>query len=146
MVKFKLKIQSNGDIKVFKNNKEEAEGEDYKEILAYIAQKIVDDDIDDYEILISEKGNTVKLKDFDPSAILKCSKKPRIESDNNTDDDDDDDKNDKRSRGRNSSREEISRPRFVYTPQTTKQDYIGIGLRLGDAISSRGNKNDQTNM
>jgi len=136
MVKYKLKIQSDGNIKVFKNGKEEAEGEDFKEILAYIAQEIVDDDIEDYEILLSDKGSTEKLKNFDPVAILKNSKKVKIE------DDDDDNENENKSRGRNSSREEPSRPRFVYTPRNNTTTYTGIGLSFGDAISKLGNKND----
>ena len=113
MTKFKLKIQSNGNIEVFKDRQEYIEGEDFKEILAYIAKEIVDNDIEDYEITLCEKGSTEKLKNFDPVAILKNSKKIKVEENS---DDDDDDKSNNRSRGRN-SREIISRPRFVYTPR-----------------------------
>ncbi len=135
MVKFKLKIIAPNNIKVFRNGEEEAEGEDYKECLAYIAQEIVDNDIDDYEIILFEKGFTEKLKDFDPKAILKNSKKVKIN--------DDDDDSDKDSRVRNSSRnreENTPQRRFVYTPTNNIKTYEGIGLRFGDVISKLGEK------
>lgn len=138
MTKFKLKIQSNGNIEVFKDKEEYIEGEDFKEILAYIAKEIIDENIEDYEITLCERGSTEKLKNFDPVAILKNSKKIKIEEDDN---DDDDNESTSRSRGRN-IREEVSRPRFVYTPKNNINTYTGIGLSFGDAISKIGNKND----
>ena len=86
MTKFKLKIQSNGNIEVFKDRKEYIEGEDFKEILAYIAKEIIDNDIEDYEITLCERGSTEKLKNFDPVAILKNSKKIKVEENSNDDD------------------------------------------------------------
>lgn len=134
MTKFKLKIQSSGNIEVFKDKEEYIEGEDFKEILAYIAKEIIDDNIEDYEITLCERGSTEKLKNFDPVAILKNSK---IEED----DDDSDNESNNKSRGRN-TREVASRPRFVYTPKNNVANYTGIGLSFGDAFSKIGNKND----
>ena len=138
MTKFKLKIQSNGNIEVFKDRKEYIEGEDFKEILAYIAKEIIDNDIEDYEITLCERGSTEKLKNFDPVAILKNSKKIKVEENSN---DDDEEESNNKSRGRN-SREEVSRPRFVYTPKNNANTYADIGLSLGEAFSKLGNKND----
>jgi hypothetical protein len=138
MTKFKLKIKSTGNIEVFKDNEEYIEGEDFKEILAYIAKEIIDENIDDYEITLCERGSTEKLKNFDPVAILKNSKKIKIEED---DDDSDDNESTNKSRGRN-TKEVVSRPRFIYTPRNNSATYTGIGLSFGDAFSKIGNKND----
>ena len=137
MTKFKLKIQSTGNIEVFKDKEEYIEGEDFKEILAYIAKEIIDDNIEDYEITLCERGSTEKLKNFDPVAILKNSKKIKIEEN----DVDADNESNNKSRGRN-TREVASRPRFVYTPKNNVTNYTGIGLSFGDAFSKIGNKND----
>jgi hypothetical protein len=136
MTKFKLKIQSTGNIEVFKDKEEYIEGEDFKEILAYIAKEIIDENIEDYEITLCERGSTEKLKNFDPIAILKNSKKIKIEED-----DDDDNESTSKSRGRN-TREVASRPRFVYTPKNNIGTYTGIGLSFGDAFNKIGSKND----
>ena len=138
MTKFKLKIQSSGNIEVFKDKEEYIEGEDFKEILAYIAKEIIDENIDDYKITLCEKGSSKKLENFDPVAILKNSKKIKIEED---DDDNDSNESNSKSRGRN-TREVVSRPRFVYTPKNNVTNYTGSGLSFGDAFSKIGNKND----
>lgn len=138
MTKFKLKIQSSGNIEVFKDKEEYIEGEDFKEILAYIAKEIIDENIEDYEITLCERGSSKKLENFDPVAILKNSKKIKIEED---DDDSDSNESNNKSRGRN-TREVASRPRFVYTPKNNVTNYTGIGLSFGDAFSKIGNKND----
>ena len=117
MTKFKLKI-SGKNIEIFQDNEAIGEGDDYKEVLAYVATLIVKKDIDDYEVWLYEKGEKVKLteKNFDPESIVKNSKKIKIEEDN--DDDNDDDDLPKKSFGsRTQQREErncgtaVSRPR-----------------------------------
>ena len=76
MTKFKLKI-SGKNIEIFQDNEAIGEGDDYKEVLAYVATLIVKKDIDDYEVWLYEKGEKVKLteKNFDPESIVKNSKK-----------------------------------------------------------------------
>lgn len=129
MTKFKLKI-SGKNIKIFQDNEAIGEGDDYKEVLAYVATLIVKKDIEDYEVWLYEKGEQVKLdeKNFDPQTIVKHSKKIKIEDDNDDDDEDDDD-NDKKSRI--SSRQQVreTKPRFEYIPKNTFNDYVAIGQK-----------------
>lgn len=134
MTKFKLKI-SGKNIKIFQDNEAIGEGDDYKEVLAYVATLIIKEDIDDYEIWLYEKGEKVKLeeKDFDPKAIVKNSKKIKIDDD----DDDDEPSNNRNHNGIKSRREESTRPRFVYTPKNTHNDYINIGQRLKDSLNGK---------
>ena len=137
MTKFKLKI-SGKNIEILQDGEPIGEGDDYKEVLAYVATLILKEDIDDYEVWLCEKGEKVKLeeKDFDPKAIVKNSKKIKIE--------DDDDDEDSRSGNRNGiesrnsrSRQEPSRPRFVYTPKNTTEDYIAIGRRFAESFGTK---------
>ena len=137
MTKFKLKI-SGKNIEILQNGEPIGEGDDYKEVLAYVATLILKEDIDDYEVWLCEKGEKVKLeeKDFDPKAIVKNSKKIKIE-----DDDDDDSRDIDRNRSRNEitsrNRQEPSRPRFVYTPKNTTEDYIAIGRRFAESFGNK---------
>ena len=138
MTKFKLKIVGK-NIEIFQDNEAIGEGDNYKEVLAYVATLILKEDIDDYEVWLFEKGDKIKLeeKDFDPKAIVKNSKKIKIE-----DDDDEDDDDDSKSRNRNgsrlgSSRREEVKPRFVYTPKNTFNDYVQIGQRWKDSLSGK---------
>ena len=128
MTKFKLKI-SGKNIEIFQDGEAIGKGDDYKEVLAYVATLIVKKDIDDYELWLYEKGEKIKLdeKNFNPQAIVKNSKKIKIEED----DDDDEDDEDKKSRKSNSLRNQVreEKPRFEYTPRNTFNDYVQIGQK-----------------
>ena len=136
MTKFKLKI-SGKNIEILQDGEAIGEGDDYKEVLAYVATLIIKEDIDDYEVWLSEKGEKVKLeeKDFDPKAIVKNSKKIKIDDD----EDEDDEKPNRRIR-----KEEViaTRPRFVYTPKNTYDDYVRIGERWKTSILGKSNSNE----
>lgn len=134
MTKFKLKIVGK-NIEIFQDNEVIGEGDNYKEVLAYVATLILKEDIDDYEIWLFEKGDKVKLeeKDFDPKAIVKNSKKVKIDDD---DDENDDDKSSSR-RLNNSSRQREERSKFVYTPKNTFNDYVQIGQRWKESLSGK---------
>lgn len=127
MTKFKLKI-SGKNIEIFQDNEAIGEGDDYKEVLAYVATLIVKKDIDDYEVWLYEKGEKVKLteKNFDPESIVKNSKKIKIEEDND-DNNDGDDLPKKSFSSRTQQREE--RPRFEYVPKNSFNEYVQIGQK-----------------
>ena len=144
MTKFKLKI-SGKNIEIFQDNEAIGEGDDYKEVLAYVATLIVKKDIDDYEVWLFEKGEKVKLdeKNFDPHSIVKNSKKIKIEDDNDDDDEDDDDK-----KSRISSRQQVreTKPRFEYVPKNTFNDYVAIGQKWKEiGITKKEKKEDTPN-
>ena len=134
MTKFKLKI-SGKSIEIFQNDEAIGEGDDYKEVLAYVATLIVKKNIDDYEVWLHEKGEKVKLneKNFDPETIVKNSKKIKIEDDEDDDDNNDNGPSNQNRNHRTSIREE--KPRFVYTPKYTDQDYSNIGKKLRASLS-----------
>jgi hypothetical protein len=138
MTKFKLKI-SGKNIEILQDGEAIGEGDNYKEVLAYVATLIIKDDIDDYEIWLCEKGEKVRLeeKDFDPKSIVKNSKKIKIEDDN---DDDDEDDNKSRRNGIRSRTEEEPKKRFVYTPKNTAEDYVNIGRRFAESFRSKETK------
>ena len=67
MTKFKLKI-SGKNIEIFQDNEAIGEGDDYKEVLAYVATLIVKKDIDDLE----NKKSYIISKDGKPGPV--CTK------------------------------------------------------------------------
>lgn len=139
MTKFRLKISSN-NIEVYQDKNKIGEGDDYKELLAFIAYIIDDDDIDSYEVWLHEKGNSEKLEDFDPEVILEHSpksvlsavKKSFKNSDSSNDDDDDD--NHHNIKSSNSSREETHKSPYI--PKYKPDDYKKIGLSWQAALNN----------
>lgn len=123
MTKFRLKISSN-NIEVYQDKDKIGEGDDYKEILAFVAYTIDDEDIDQYEVWLHEKGNSEQLEDFDHETVLKYSKKLKFNTNNNDDDDDDDNRNNRRS---SDLSRENSPSRQRYVPKYKPEDYKNIG-------------------
>lgn len=130
MTKFRLKISSD-NIEVYQDKEKIGEGDDYKEVLAFIAYTIDDEDIDKYEIWLHEKGTSNKLDDFDHETILKYSKKLKFDSDN---DDNEDDNSDRNRRLSNSNSESPSKPRYVRKYKSS--DYQNIGLAWRDSLNN----------
>jgi hypothetical protein len=140
MTKFKLKITSN-NIEIFQDGKPLAEGDNYKEVLAFIAETILEEDLeDDFEIYISEKGNTEKLENFDPKAIAKFSKKIKVEDD----DEDDSKKSSKISKLKDRDKEKDLPKQFIYTPKYSSMDYQEIGLKYKDVLERKKIKEEDT--
>lgn len=128
MTKFRLKISSK-NIEVYQDKEKIGEGDDYKEILAFVAYTIDDEDIDKYEVWLHEKGDSEQLEDFDHETVLKYSKKLKFDTGN------DDDEDNKFNNSSNCSlREVIPRPRYV--PKYKSSDYQNIGITWRDALNN----------
>jgi len=137
MVKFKLKITPS-KISVYQDGELIGEGDDYKEILGFVASVILKERIKDYEIYLLNRGDKEKLEPFYPEAHAKNY------DDNDEDEEVEDDEEDSYRRRRHrrlDSRSRFSRDfeperkeEFIYKPTSSKSDYKKMGLKLGDFI------------
>lgn len=132
MTKFRIKYSSD-NLTIFKDKEELGSGDlkDYKQALSFIAEDIKENDIDDYEVWLHEKGNSEQLEDFDPDVIIKFGESTNDNkgSRNNRDSNDDD-----RNNRFNSEREVVSRQR--YAPKYKPNDYKDIGLSWQAALNN----------
>lgn len=128
MTKFRLKISSK-NIEVYQDKEKIGEGDDYKEVLAFVAYTIDEEDIDKYEVWLHEKGTSEQLEDFDHETVLKYSKKLKFGT-NNDNDGDDEEKSNRPSLSRESA------PRQQYVPRYKPSDYKNIGTEWRDALNN----------
>lgn len=132
MTKFRLKVKGE-TIKIYRNNEFLGESEDFKEVLTFISQLIIQERIKKYKIYVLEKGKTRQLTNVNPEAIIKDN--PNIEFEDDDDDDFDDDDDDISVRGK-VPRSERTRKVFNYTSRYSFEDYVNLGQRIADELSS----------